>query len=93
MVDDELQAALDAALDGKPSSEEIGLMVAALQDRRATFQREHDAAAEGDRSAWAAKLREVDGQIAVLRQERAITQFVENSVRVALGGASVDEEG
>src|SRR5579862_8899644 len=81
---DEVEAAIGEVLAGKPRARELAEMGAALEVRRQTFLRERDTAAdEARRKEWAARVREVDRQVEILRQEMAITEFVENSVRGA----------
>jgi hypothetical protein len=82
---DETDEAIEDVLEGKPRAEELAEMVAALRVRRETFERERASAKdEAGRRDWAARIREVDRQIELLRQEQAITEFVENSVRVTV---------
>lgn len=93
---DETQDAIDQALEGNPRATELAEMVAALEVRRDTFSRERDAAAdEPARREWSQRLREVDKQLDILRQEMAITEFVERSVRVTVNRPrlDIDEEG
>jgi len=90
---DEIEQAIDEVLEGRPRSRELAEMIAALEARRETFQRERDAATdEASRREWAARLREAEKQIEILREEQAITEFVENSVRVTLSRAQLEEE-
>lgn len=92
-MDDELDQAIDEALDGKPRAAEIAAMVAALVDRRDAFVRERDGASTpDDQKAWADKVHEVEKQIRLLREEQAITEFVENSVRFTASKPRLDEE-
>lgn len=79
-----VEQAIDEVLEGKPRADELGEMIAALEVRRATFGRERDAAGETKRAEWTRKIKEVDKQIALLREEQAITEFVERSVRVTV---------
>lgn len=90
---DYAERAVDEALAGDPRADELAEMIAALEVRRATLMRERDAAAtEAARKEWMARIREAEKQIALLRQEQAITQFVERSVRAAATRPRVDEE-
>ena len=93
---DETQDAIDQALEGGPRANELAEMVAALEVRRETFARERDTATDdAGRKEWSQRVREVDKQIKVLRQEMAITEFVEKSVRVTVNRPrlDIDEEG
>jgi len=90
-MSDEVEDAIDEVLQGKPRASELAEMVAALEVRRETFLRERDAASDAaGRKEWTARLREVDRQIDLLRQEQAITEFVENSVRVTANRPRLD---
>jgi hypothetical protein len=83
-MSEEIEQAIDEALEGKPRAAELSEMISALELRRQTFQREHDAVTSDEqRKIWLQKLKEVDRQINLLRQEMAITDFVERSVRSA----------
>jgi hypothetical protein len=83
-MDNDTENAIDEALEGKPRSGELAEMISALELRRQTFERERKAAAEEEqRKSWTQRINEVDRQIQLLRQEMAITDFVERSVRVA----------
>jgi len=93
---DETQDAIDQALEGGPGANKLAEMVAALEVRRETFARERDAATDAAaRKEWSQRVREVGKQIDVLRQEMAITEFVEKSVRVTVNRPrlDIDEEG
>jgi hypothetical protein len=84
-MSDETERAIEETLEGKPRASKLAEMVSALQVRRAAFQRELDLATEdAGKKEWATRIREVDRQIATLKQEQAITEFVENSVRVTV---------
>lgn len=79
------ESTIDAVLGENPRARELRLMIAALEQRRAAFQRESERTNEkGERAKLTAKLAELDTQIQALRDEEAITTFVENSVRVTL---------
>jgi hypothetical protein len=85
MMQDDTEKAIDEALEGKPRSGELAEMIAALEVRRETFERERAAATTDEaRKIWAQRLKEVDRQIEMLRQEMAITDFVERTVRSAM---------
>jgi hypothetical protein len=90
-MSDETERAIDEALAGRPRAEELAEMIAALEVRRETFQRERDAAAPAERETWEARMREAERQIEVLREEQAITEFVENSVRVTVNRPHPDD--
>lgn len=78
------EQAIDEALGGDPRADELAEMISALEVRRETFQRELDGASgEAGRKEWTQRLREVQKQIDLLKEEQAINRFVENSVRVA----------
>ncbi len=88
---DDTEHAIDELLEGKPRANELAEMITALESRRAIFQRERESAVgEGKRREWELRLREVDKQIGVLREEQAITTFVENSVRVVANRPRLD---
>jgi hypothetical protein len=91
-MSDEVEQAIDEVLQGKPRASELEAMIAALEMRRDTFQRERDSAENADdRKGWEVRLRETESQIATLREELAITEFVENSVRVTINKPSLDD--
>jgi len=92
----ETDDAIDQALDGSPRADELAEMVAALEVRRSTFARELESAAgDSARKEWSQRIREVDKQIKILRQEMAISEFVEKSVRVTVNRPrfDIDDEG
>lgn len=76
---------IDEFLGENPRARELRLMRAALEQRQAMFQRERErSASEQERHSLNHKIAELTQQIAALRQEEAITTFVESSVRVTL---------
>ncbi len=76
---------IDEFLGENPRARELRLMRAALEQRRHVFQKERERAAdERARATLNARIAELDRQITALRDEEAITTFVENSVRVTL---------
>ncbi|MEP6756722.1 MAG: hypothetical protein ABJA67_14550 [Chthonomonadales bacterium] len=77
----DIDEAIDEALDGKPRSCEIGLMLDALRVRQKLFEDELRLATSDKATRdWKRKIKEVDAQVAVLEQEMAITEFVERTV-------------
>jgi hypothetical protein len=91
-MSDEVEQAIEEVLQGKPRARELEMMISALEIRRNTFQRERDSAEDPeDRKGWESKLQETESQIATLREELAITEFVENSVRVTINKPSLDD--
>lgn len=91
-MSDEVDQAIEEVLQGKPRARELERMISALEIRRDTFQRERDSTDDpDDRREWEARLRETESQIATLREELAITEFVENSVRVTINRPALDD--
>ena len=91
-MDDDLERAVDEALGGNPRAAEIGAMVEALEERRAAIAAEkpNDSEAVGERRR---RLAELDRQVAVLREDMAVSSFVEASVRVAAARQQIEEGG
>src|SRR5207302_6113293 len=90
-MNDETEEAIEEFLEGKPRAQELAEMVEALEMRRQSFTRERDTApSDAKRKEWAARLREVETQIRALREEQAITGFVETSIRSAMKRQRVD---
>ena len=75
---------LDEFMGENPRARELRLMRMALEQRRSGFKRERARSPEREQPAFAAKISELDRQIAAIRQEEEITNFVEGSVRVTL---------
>jgi hypothetical protein len=86
--DDEIpdeDTVIDQVLDGGPRASELELMIDALRQKRRATMREADRAVTAtERFKLEAKVAELDIQIRALREEAAITKFVEDSVRVTL---------
>ncbi len=92
-MQDDTEQAIDEFLEGRPRAQELAEMIAALQVRRETFQRERDAATTDERrKEWASRIKEVENQIRILREEQAITGFVEDSIRVTVNRTRLEEE-
>ena len=84
---------IDEALGENPRASQLRLMRASLEERRNTYRTELDRTTEETALAGlTSKIKTLDRQIAALRQEEGITEFVENSVRVTIGMASLDDE-
>jgi hypothetical protein len=79
------EAAIDSVLGDNPRASELQQLIAALDQRRAAVLREADrSVSAGERIKLEAKLAEINMQLKVLREEEAITTFVENSVRATI---------
>lgn len=83
-MQDDLDKALDDALEDNPRQEELESMIEALEHRRAMFSSDADNLPQKEKEETAKKLQTMDEQITVLRQELAITRFVEQEVRAAV---------
>jgi hypothetical protein len=84
---------IDDVLGDNPRASQLRLMRAALEERRAAFRAEVDRTAEEpERTRLQSKLKALDRQIDALRQEEAITEFVETSVKVTLTKAAIEDE-
>ena len=83
---------IDEVLGENPRARELRQMRTALEQRRAAFQRDREHATDlQDLARLSARITEMDKQIEVLRQEEAITTFVEDSVRVTLHKPSPED--
>jgi hypothetical protein len=79
------ESAIDSVLGDNPRASELQQLISALQQRRNSVLREADKSAfAGERIKLEAKLAEMDMQLRVLREEAAITTFVEDSVRATI---------
>ena len=86
------EQAIAEVLGENPRAQELREMRIALEQRRDGMRRERERAQERpEQTRLQAKIQELDKQIAALRQEEGITQFVESSVRVTLHQAAGDE--
>ncbi|MGC8669239.1 MAG: hypothetical protein ACP5VE_14100 [Chthonomonadales bacterium] len=91
LCEDPVEQVIDEFLEGGPRAEQLAQMVQALQARRRSFVLERDGAPPEERSHWEAAIREIDDQIRVLREEEAITRFVEQSIRATINRHLPDE--
>jgi len=75
----------------RPDAEQLGDWAATLRDRLARLKEEAQRAAPDEAAALAPKIRRLQEQITALDEEAAITQFVEDSVRVTLAMGAVTD--
>lgn len=86
------ERAIAEVLGDNPRAQELRAMRIALEQRREGMRRERERAQDRtEQTRLQAKIQELDKQIAALRQEEGITQFVESSVRVTLHQSAGDE--
>jgi len=82
MEENELEQAIDIALEGAPRAEQLTAMIDTLRQRRAglvkELQRTQDPA---EKRELQKRIEELDRQVATLNEQRAISHFVEMSVR------------
>ena len=84
---------IDDVLGENPRASQLRLLRVALVERHSAYQREIESSTEpADRKRIARKIKVVAKQIEALRQEEGIAEFVENSVRVTLNTAALDDE-
>src|SRR5262245_44785522 len=91
-MDDE--AVIQQFMGDRPRSEQISEWVTVLGQRLRKLEQEaRDAAGRGEAPppTLQAKIERLKQQIAALREEQAITEFVEDSVRVTLAMGTVVE--
>jgi seryl-tRNA synthetase len=83
---------VDEFMEGNTRARELRIMRAALEHRRDLVVKNlKQAKTEDESKTLRQKLRELDGQIAALKQEETISEFVETSVRVTLHSAPQDQ--
>ena len=76
---------VDEFMEGNARARELRMLRAALEHRYEMVERDLERIkTEADQMPLRAKLRELKRQIAVLRQEEGISEFVETSVKVTL---------
>ena len=84
---------IEEFLGENPRARELRLMRGALEHRRESLQRERSRTQDvRERAKLDAKLAELEKQIDALRNEEAITDFVEASVRVTLHKPALEDE-
>lgn len=84
--------AIENVLGEHPRAKELRLMRSALEQRLAALERDLAHASRDDEAArMRARIAETIKQIRVLRDEEAITEFVEGSVRATLNQPSPDD--
>ena len=80
-------------LGDRPDAAQLTEWVAALNDRLGRLQAELSRPSPEDRTALEAQVKRLKRQIAALEEEAAITQFVQDSVRVTLAMGAATEGG
>jgi phage shock protein A len=80
-------------LGGRPDAAQLVAWVASLRDRLTGLQEEAKSASGERAEALEPQIRRLKRQIAALEEEAAITQFVQDSVRVTLAMGAATEEG
>ena len=84
---------IERFLGENPRADDVRSMRIALEERRRTIKRERAQAKDDrERASFAAKISELNKQIRVMREEEAITQFVESSVRLTLHKPAKEDE-
>jgi hypothetical protein len=84
--DPEMDSAIDAFLDGKPRASAWREMRELLVARRQALREELTAldSGAGQEKTVRRKIAELDTQIALVSEEEAVAQFVEDSVRASM---------
>ncbi len=76
---------VDEFMGGNTRARELRMMRAALEHRHEMVQRDFERAkTDAEQLPLRSKLRELTRQIAALKQEESISEFVETSVKVTL---------
>lgn len=84
MDQEELEKAVDIALEGAPRAEQLTAMIQTLKQRRAGLVKDLERLTDPDQARELRRqIQELDRQIATLAEQRAISHFVEMSVRVS----------
>lgn len=91
---------IEEFLEGQPRADEWKELTAALNGRLKDALEQRDALPANDvrRADWEARITELRDQVAALATEAAITEFVEDSVRMSLsrprrpGGPDEDDD-
>lgn len=92
-MNEDVDQVIDEFLKEKPRARDLAEMIDALQIRRENFLREKELTTDRVRQKeWDSRIREVEQQIRILREEQAITNFVEDSIRVSIHRPRYDEE-
>jgi hypothetical protein len=84
MQEEELDQAIDVALEGAPRAAQLTAMVETLRERRENMLKE--LRAESDpvkQKEISRRIKELDQQVTKLTEQRAISHFVEMSVRAS----------
>ena len=80
-------------LGDRPDAAQLAEWATTLRDRLARLQDDLRRVSGDDRAPLKAQVKRLKRQIAALEEEAAITQFVEDSVRVTLAMGAVAEGG
>jgi len=91
MSEMEDERVLRSFLGDRPDSEQLSDWAATLRDRLRRLREESRRASPQDAAALQRKVQRLEEQVAALDEEAAITQFVEDSVRVTLAMGAVAE--
>lgn len=84
MEPEDLERAIDVALDGVPRAEQLTAMIETLRQRRSGLARDLERTTDpAQRRELQKRIAELDQQIGTLNEQRAISHFVEMSVRVS----------
>jgi hypothetical protein len=79
------EAVIEQVLGESLRANELRLLRQTLEQRREVLRRDLAQATEAkERERYSARLREIAKQIAALKEEEAVTEFVERSVRFTL---------
>ncbi|NLI01394.1 MAG: hypothetical protein GX446_18100 [Chthonomonadales bacterium] len=81
---EELDQAIDVALEGAPRAAQLAEMVETVRERRENMAKELKAESDPEKQREIARrIKELDRQITALSEQRAVSHFVEMSVRAS----------
>jgi len=94
MDQDELEQAIDMALEGAPRAQQLSQMIETLRERRAGLSRDLDVEQDPAKKREIQKsIAALDKEITTLTEQQAVSTVVEMSVRLrALRPASASED-